>query len=148
MVNLGLMEPEAAQQFLMKEVVLSEPMAKQEVDRYSFKAPGQATSYFYGYQKQLAIRARTEIALGSRFDALSYHDFVISQGLLPPDLLDEAVAGYYIPSASRPPWLGHPRPNEMSRAPARCASAGHREPSQGTKHSTARIARRERVQRG
>ena len=48
MVNLGQITPDAAQQFLMDEVVLSEPMAKQEVDRYSFRAPGQATSYFYG----------------------------------------------------------------------------------------------------
>ena len=52
----------------MKEVVLSEPMAKQEVDRYSFRVPGQATSYFYGYQQHLALRARTEMALGDRFD--------------------------------------------------------------------------------
>ncbi len=98
MVNLGLMEPAAAQAFLMKEVVLSEPMAKQEVDRYSFRMPGQATSYFYGYQQHLALRARTEIALGDRFDQHSYHDFVISQGLLPPDLLAEAVTSQYIPA--------------------------------------------------
>ena len=98
MVNLGLMKPEDAQAFLMKEVVLSEPMAKQEVDRYSFKAPGQATSYFYGYQQHLALRLRTEIALRDRFDELAYHDFVISQGLLPPDLLGEAVLSQYIPA--------------------------------------------------
>jgi uncharacterized protein (DUF885 family) len=98
MVNLGLMEPSAAQAFLMREVVLSEPMAKQEVDRYSFRAPGQATSYFYGYQKHLALRARTEIALGDRFDERSYHDFIISQGLLPPELLAEAVTGQYVPA--------------------------------------------------
>ena len=98
MVNLGLMEPAAAQAFLMKEVVLSEPMAKQEADRYSFRMPGQATSYFYGYQQHLALRARTEIALGDRFDERSYHDFVISQGLLPPDLLAEAVTSQYVPA--------------------------------------------------
>ena len=69
MINLGQIEPAAAQEFLMKEVGLSEPMAKQEVDRYSFLSPGQATSYFYGYQKQLALRARAEMALGARFDA-------------------------------------------------------------------------------
>jgi uncharacterized protein (DUF885 family) len=97
MVNLGLMKPDDAQSFLMHEVVLSEPMAKQEVDRYSFKSPGQATSYFYGYQKHLALRARTEIALGERFDEQSYHDFVIGQGLLPPDLLAEAVTSQYVP---------------------------------------------------
>jgi len=96
MINLGQIEPAAAQDFLMKEVGLSEPMAKQEVDRYSFLAPGQATSYFYGYQKQLALRARAEMALGARFDEGSYHDFVIGEGLLPPELLEEAVMERYV----------------------------------------------------
>ncbi len=80
----------------MKEVGLSEPMAKQEIDRYSFLSPGQATSYFYGYQKQLALRARAEMALGAQFDEQSYHDFVIGEGLLPPDLLEQAVMDRYV----------------------------------------------------
>ena len=46
MLNLGLIEPDAAKRFLMEEVMLSEPMAKQEVDRYTFGAPGQATAYY------------------------------------------------------------------------------------------------------
>ncbi len=98
MLNLGRIEPAAAQAFLIKEIGLSEPMAKQEVDRYSFRAPGQATSYFYGYQKHLALRGRVEMLLGDRFDPLSYHDFVIAQGLLPPDLLEQAVMERYVPS--------------------------------------------------
>jgi uncharacterized protein (DUF885 family) len=73
-------------------------MAKQEADRYSFLAPGQATSYFYGYEKQLAIRARAELQLRERFDMQSYHDFVISQGLVPPDVLERAVMEQYVPS--------------------------------------------------
>ena len=102
MVNLGQITPDAAQTFLMDEVLLSEPMAKQEADRYSFLAPGQATSYFYGYEKQLGIRARTEMALGKRFDVRSYHDFVISQGLVPPELLEQAVMEQYVPSRRAP----------------------------------------------
>jgi len=98
MVNLGQITPDAAQKLLMDEVGLSEPMAKQEADRYSFMAPGQATSYFYGYEKQLAIRARAELALGRQFDAMSYHDFVTDQGLVPPELLERAVMEQYVPS--------------------------------------------------
>jgi len=98
MVNLGQVTPDAAKKFLMDEVLLSEPMAKQEADRYSFLAPGQATSYFYGYEKQLGIRARAELQLGDRFDVQSYHDFVISQGLVPPELLEQAVMEQYVPS--------------------------------------------------
>jgi len=98
MVNLGQITPDAAKKFLMDEVLLSEPMAKQEADRYSFLAPGQATSYFYGYEKQLGIRARAELQLGDRFDVQSYHDFVVSQGLVPPEVLEQAVLQQYVPS--------------------------------------------------
>jgi hypothetical protein len=96
MVNLGLIEPAAVQAFLMKEVGLSEPMAKQEVDRYTFGAPGQATSYFYGYQRHLAMRGKVEMALGDKFDAHAYHDFVLDQGLLPPELLEQAVMERFV----------------------------------------------------
>jgi hypothetical protein len=106
MVNLDLIKPAAVQDFLMKEVGLSEPMAKQEVDRYSFNAPGQATSYFYGYRAQLKLRGKTELALGSGFDALAYHDFIIDQGLLPPDLLEQAVMERFVEPRRSPAAVG------------------------------------------
>jgi uncharacterized protein (DUF885 family) len=102
MINLGRIKPEDAQRFLEQEVVLSEPMAKQEVDRYSFRAPGQATAYFYGYERQQAIRAKAEMALGDKFDPLSYHDFIVSQGLLPPEVLEQAVMEDYVSSRKAP----------------------------------------------
>jgi len=98
MLNLGLIEPAAAKQLLMEEVVLSEPMAKQEVDRYTFVAPGQATSYFFGYSQLEAIRVRTEIALGKQFNQQAFHDFIINQGLLPLGLLERAVADEFVPA--------------------------------------------------
>ncbi|HKQ14553.1 MAG TPA: DUF885 domain-containing protein [Steroidobacteraceae bacterium] len=96
MLNLGLIEPDAAQRFLMQEVMLSEPMAKQEVDRYTFQAPGQATSYFYGYSRLNALRTRLELALAGRFDRHRYHDFIVAQGPLPFDLLEKAVAEEFL----------------------------------------------------
>jgi uncharacterized protein (DUF885 family) len=97
MLNLGLIRPEAAQRFLMEEVLLSEPMAKQEVDRYTFRAPGQATSYYYGYSRLNALRTRVELAQPGRFDALAFHDFIVNQGLLPFDLLEKAVMNEFGP---------------------------------------------------
>jgi uncharacterized protein (DUF885 family) len=91
MLNLGLIEPDAAKRVLMDEVVLSEPMAKQEVDRYTFRAPGQATSYFFGYTRLETLRARAELTMGERFNAKAYHDFIVNEGLLPLDLLQKAV---------------------------------------------------------
>jgi hypothetical protein len=98
MLNLGMIEPAAAQRFLMDDVMLSEPMAKQEVDRYTFNSPGQATAYFYGYSKLGALRARVELALPGRFDELAYHDFIVNQGLLPFDLLEKAVVEEFVPA--------------------------------------------------
>jgi uncharacterized protein (DUF885 family) len=96
MINLGMLKPEAAKRILMEDVVLSEPLAKEEIDRYTFDAPGQATAYFYGFSKLETLRARTEIALGKKFDALSFHDFMLAQGLLPPELLETAVMEDYV----------------------------------------------------
>ncbi|MBV8656399.1 MAG: DUF885 domain-containing protein [Burkholderiales bacterium] len=96
MVNLGRITPDEAQQFLMQEVRLSEPMAKQEVDRYAFNSPGQATSYYYGYIKLRALRTQAEMALGTKFDLQSFNDFVVAQGLLPPQLLTNAVMNDYV----------------------------------------------------
>ena len=98
MLNLGLIEPDAAKRVLTDEVMLSEAFAKSEIDRYTFDAPGQATSYFYGYSRLEALRVRVEISLGSKFRELPYHDFIISEGLLPLDLLDQAVMTRFVPS--------------------------------------------------
>jgi len=91
MVNLGTMTPAEAKEFLMREVVLSEPMAQQEADRYAFVWPGQAISYLYGYARLRELRLKAEVALGPRFDQRQFHDLVIAQGLLPPGLLERAV---------------------------------------------------------
>ena len=98
MLNLGLIEPDAAKRVLVGEVMLSEPFAQTEIDRYTFNAPGQATSYFYGYSRLEALRTRTELALGSRFKQQAYHDFIVGQGLLPLDVLEQAVLTSFVVS--------------------------------------------------
>ncbi|HYZ89657.1 MAG TPA: DUF885 domain-containing protein, partial [Myxococcales bacterium] len=90
-LQAGKWTPESAREFLQKEVGLSPAFATEEVDRFVFRAPGQATSYFYGYTRLLDLRGAAERSLGPRFDALTFHDTVLAQGLLPPDLLRRAV---------------------------------------------------------
>jgi hypothetical protein len=101
MLNLGMIEPDAAKRFLMEEVMLSEPMAKQEVDRYTFQAPGQATAYFYGYSRLNATRTRLELALAGKFDEHRYHDFIVAQGPLPFDLLEQSVNEEFLGAGTR-----------------------------------------------
>jgi hypothetical protein len=98
MVNLGLLTPEQVHDVLVNDVVLSEGMAKQEVDRYTFRSPGQATAYFFGYQGLMETRRRTELALRDKFNKQRFHDFILSQGLLPPTLLQKAVLNEFVPA--------------------------------------------------
>lgn len=71
MLNLGLIDRERARQVLEDDVGLSPAMTRQELDRYTVRAPGQAGSYFYGYTRILELRMRTELALGKKFDRLA-----------------------------------------------------------------------------
>ncbi len=98
MLNLGMISREDAGKVLSEQVVLSAPMARQELDRYTFNAPGQAGSYFYGYSRILQLRAETELALGDKFDRLAFNNFLLDQGLLPPDLLVKAVREQFVPA--------------------------------------------------
>ncbi|MGO4777299.1 DUF885 family protein, partial [Lysobacter sp. 2RAB21] len=97
MLNLGLTDRASAGKVLTEQVGFSEAMTKQELDRYMFNAPGQAGSYFYGYSRILELRMDTELALGDRFDRLSFNNFLLDQGLLPPALLGKAVREDYVP---------------------------------------------------
>jgi uncharacterized protein (DUF885 family) len=60
--------------------------------------PGQAGSYFYGYSRILQLRAETELALGNKFDRQAFNNFLLDQGLLPPDLLAKAVREEFVPA--------------------------------------------------
>jgi uncharacterized protein (DUF885 family) len=94
----GKMTEADAYRVLEQDVVLSHAFAKEEVERFTYRSPGQANSYFYGYTKLLQLRKDTQAALGPKFDALKFHDFLLAQGLLPPDLLRQAVMADFVPS--------------------------------------------------
>jgi uncharacterized protein (DUF885 family) len=44
----------------------------------------------------LRLRAELEIALGDQFNQREFHDFIIGQGLLPPDLMREAALARFV----------------------------------------------------
>jgi Bacterial protein of unknown function (DUF885) len=94
----GKMTPDDAYRLLEMDVCLSHAYAKEEVERFTYRMPGQANSYFYGYSKLLDLRRDVEAALGTKFSALKFHDFILAQGLLPPDLMRKAVMEDFVPS--------------------------------------------------
>jgi uncharacterized protein (DUF885 family) len=94
----GVVTPGRAYEVLEKDVMLSHAFAKEEVERFTYRSPGQANSYFYGYTRLLELRKETEKALGAKFDQKKFHDFILSQGLLPPDLMRKAVLEEFVPA--------------------------------------------------
>ena len=106
-LQTGKITREQALAVLKNDVMLSDPMANQEVERYTFWAPGQANAYFYGYTRLRELRTEVESALGARFNPQAFHDFILTQGMLPPT------------SSARPCsttcWAGSGRPRPVRR---------------------------------
>ncbi|WP_180541305.1 DUF885 domain-containing protein [Nevskia soli] len=96
-LQMGKVTPAQAMQILQNDVVLSEAFATEEVDRFTFRSPGQAVSYYDGYLRMRQLRADTEKAMGSKFNVQRFHDFILDQGLLPPALLRKAVTEAFVP---------------------------------------------------
>jgi Bacterial protein of unknown function (DUF885) len=97
MLNLGEITPEEAKRVLVEDVGIDEDMAQNEIERYTYRIPGQATAYYYGYGKLQALRGQAEVKLQDKFDARAFHDFILDQGLLPPDILKQAVMEEFVP---------------------------------------------------
>lgn len=97
-LQAGKIQPADARRVLEQDVVQSPAFAEEELERYTYGSPGQATSYFYGYTKLIALRKDTEAALGAKFNQKKFHDFILAQGLLPPDLMSKAVMEHFVPS--------------------------------------------------
>jgi len=96
----GKLTPDDAYRILEHDVVLSHAFAQEEVERFTYRMPGQANSYFYGYTRLIELRGETEKALaakGATFDQKKFHDFILAQGILPPDLMRQAVMNDFVP---------------------------------------------------
>jgi uncharacterized protein (DUF885 family) len=76
--------------------VLDDHNAQTEIDRYTFRSPAQATAYYYGYEQLQSLRAQTELRLKDKFNQRDFHDFLLAQGLLPPEILNKAVEQNFI----------------------------------------------------
>jgi uncharacterized protein (DUF885 family) len=104
-LQAGKISPADAYRVLEQDVVDSHAFAQEEVERYTYRMPGQANSYFYGYTKLIELREDTEKALGPKFNQKQFHDFILAQGLLPPDLMRKATMEELIPAQKQ---NGHP----------------------------------------
>lgn len=104
----GKITPEEAKRVLEQDIVQSPASAEAEVERYTYRAPGQANSYYYGFTKLIAMRKEVEAAMGTQFNQKKFHDFILAQGLLPPDLMRKAVLEGFVGAGSAQTRGGRP----------------------------------------
>jgi uncharacterized protein (DUF885 family) len=97
-LQAGKIQPADAYRVLEQDVVQSQAFAQEEVERFTYRMPGQANSYFYGFTRLMDLRKATEAALDSKFNQKAFHDFILAQGLLPPDLMRKAVMDDFVPA--------------------------------------------------
>jgi uncharacterized protein (DUF885 family) len=79
--------------FLRKSAAVDEPTIQSETDRY-IAWPAQALAYKLGQLKFRELRDRARKELGANFDIRSFHDEMLSGGVLPLDLLDSRTDGW------------------------------------------------------
>ena len=98
MLNLGQITPAARPKCCARKSACRKPSPSRKSTASPSARPGQAGSYFYGYGQLADLQTATELALGDKFDRKAFNDFVVGQGLLPPDLLAKAVREDFIPA--------------------------------------------------
>ena len=76
--------------FMTDNSALSAANIEAEVNRY-IADPGQALAYKLGELKIRELRAKSEKALGEKFDLRRFHDAVLGQGAVPLDTLEAQI---------------------------------------------------------
>lgn len=94
---------EQAVAYLRDNTALSDHEIDTEVNRY-ISWPGQADSYYLGYLEILALRARAEKALGTKFDLRRFHDTILAAGSVPLPELSALVDRYIAAGGPEPEW--------------------------------------------
>jgi uncharacterized protein (DUF885 family) len=81
---------EKAIAYAMENLGYSEARAANQIERYMVW-PGQALAYKTGALKILALRARAQQALGTKFSYAKFHEVVLGDGTLPLPILEAQV---------------------------------------------------------
>jgi uncharacterized protein (DUF885 family) len=86
--------------YMKDNTALTDANIDAEVNRY-ISVPGQALAYMIGKRKIEELRARSEKALGDRFDVRRFHDAVLGQGSVPMDALEAQIDAWIAAEKAR-----------------------------------------------
>jgi uncharacterized protein (DUF885 family) len=86
--------------YMKDNTTLTDANIDAEVNRY-ISVPGQALAYMIGKRKIEELRARSEKALGDKFDVRRFHDAVLGQGAVPLDALEAQINAWIATEKSR-----------------------------------------------
>jgi uncharacterized protein (DUF885 family) len=81
---------EQALKYMLDNSSMPETDATAEIERY-IAIPSQALAYKVGQLKISELRAKSEKALGDRFDIREFHKLVLEDGALPLDVLEAKI---------------------------------------------------------
>lgn len=84
---------EKAVQYYLDNTSSSRLTCESMVDRHTVM-PGQATTYKVGMLKILELREKAEKALGEQYDIRDFHDVILTNGLLPLEIVEKLVDDY------------------------------------------------------
>ena len=87
--------------YMKDNTALTDANIDADVNRY-ISVPGQADAYMIGKRKIEELRARSEKALGDKFDVRRFHDAVLGQGAVPLDALDTHINAWIATEKARP----------------------------------------------
>jgi uncharacterized protein (DUF885 family) len=83
---------EKATEYMREHELESDVQIETEASRYSMGEPAQALAYKLGSNEMLRLRARAQKALGKNFDIREFHEWILSSGPLPLEILDQHVS--------------------------------------------------------
>jgi Bacterial protein of unknown function (DUF885) len=89
-----------ALKYLADNTALSTQEVHTETDRY-IANPGHALAYKMDELKLWELRARSQKALGERFDVCSFHDAALANGALPLPVLERQIDEYIAAARAR-----------------------------------------------
>lgn len=80
-----------AREYMAANTLETAPQIASETIRYSTDLPGQALAYRMGFLKFRALRKEAEQRLGNEFELTEFHEAILSEGSLPPAVLQSSL---------------------------------------------------------